>query len=125
MSARLKVIREQAMQRVDFERYRIFVRYLGCGIVVVGLFLLARLLYGMFGGPGSMDVVGGMEGAWERRVAVLAFRLPVPLHVISVGLIVQRRWLPRAAARAAWVSVMISGCWLGLALAARWLVFER
>jgi hypothetical protein len=115
------------MQKLDVEKHWLVVRFLGCGVVVVGLFLLARLLYAVFGGPGSgsMDVIDGVEGAWGLKAAVLALRLPVPLHVISVGLIVQRRWLPRAAARAAWVSVMISGCWLGMALAARLLLFER
>jgi hypothetical protein len=48
-----------------------------------------------------------------RRIVWLA---PVPLHVISVGFVLQRRWLSPHGRRIVWLAVIISGCWLGVAL---------
>jgi hypothetical protein len=49
----------------------------------------------------------------------LGLIIPVPLHIISIGLVLKRKWLSRFWARAAWPAIFISGCWLGAAIAVR------
>jgi hypothetical protein len=107
------------------EKHRVVVRAMGSGVVLAGMFLLVRLLHGVSAGSVTVDGIGWVQATWGRKAVVLALRLPVPLHVMSVGLMVQKRWLPPAEARAAWVSVVISGCWLGVALAVRLLLLEK
>ncbi len=38
------------------------------------------------------------------------------MHVIAVGLILQKKQLARGWARLAWWAAVFSGCWLGAAL---------
>lgn len=46
----------------------------------------------------------------------LGLTFPVPLHVISIGLILQRRWLSSGWSKFAWIAIVTSGLWLGAAL---------
>lgn len=95
------------------------VRAVAGGILGVGVLLLVRLAMSVWDGSIAAHGPGGVEVFWARASLGLLLRLPVPLHVISVGLILQTRWLSPAMARAAWVAVVVSGCWLGGALAVR------
>ena len=98
------------------------IRGLATAISVVGVLLLARIL--IMANSGSLT---GMlfpqvpaSGAWTA--GAIALSLPVPFHVIAIGLILQRRWLPERWARVAWISIVVSGCWLGAALAIKLLL---
>lgn len=46
----------------------------------------------------------------------LLIALPVPLHVIFIGLILQKRFLSPGWAKFAWVGIVTSGMWLGASL---------
>ena len=93
------------------------------GVVVVGVLLLIRLLVRAVAGPPGDELSDRhLSGSWLTTLSALALALPVPLHVIAVGLIVQKRWLSPLWARVAWYAVVISGCWLGVALAVKLLV---
>lgn len=88
-------------------------------VILLGIALLAKLLYAFFSGQLVLQTFPSTHESWTGSVFALALKLPVPFHVISVGLILQRRWLPAALSKIAWYSVVISGCWLGAALAIR------
>jgi uncharacterized BrkB/YihY/UPF0761 family membrane protein len=83
----------------------------------VGFFLLARVIYGAVDGALGPQLSPGSQQSLRNIMVVLGLRLPVPLHVISVGLLLQRRWLPPSWARITLGAVVVSGCWLGAALA--------
>ncbi len=87
--------------------------------MMVGIFLLIRLVHRAFNGTLAAQYFAYTLGAWTSTAGALGLSLPVPLHVISVGLIVQKRWLSPPWAKAAWYAVVISGCWLGTSLAVR------
>ena len=53
----------------------------------------------------------GVVNAWAFGLSV-----PVPFHMIAVGLILQKRWLSPEWRKAAWYGAAVSGLWLGLAL---------
>lgn len=85
-------------------------------MVVVGLFLLAGVIHKAAVSSLATEVFGRPPGSWTHQIYALGLALPVPFHVISVGLILQRRWLSPVWARGAWIATVVSGCWLGLAL---------
>ncbi len=95
---------------------RILARIGLSGIVAVGFFLLAGVLHKAAAGALVTETFGRPPGSWTDQIWALGLALPVPFHVISVGLILQRRWLSPAWARGAWIATVVSGCWLGLAL---------
>lgn len=49
----------------------------------------------------------------------LLLALPVPLHVIFIGLIIQKKHFSSPWQRFAWVGITGSGVWLGISLAVR------
>lgn len=95
---------------------RVLARIGASGIVVVGLLLLAGVLHKAATGSLVTEAFGRSRVSWVYLIYALGLALPVPAHVISVGLILQRRWLSSLWARGAWIATVISGCWLGLAL---------
>ena len=95
------------------------VRVTGSLAVLVGLCLLARVVYRASSGTLAAQYFPYARGSWTSSVYALGLSLPVPFHIISVGLVVQKRWLPPFWARAAWFAVVVSGCWLGAALAVK------
>lgn len=58
-----------------------------------------------------------------HHVGGMLLALPVPLHVIFIGLIIQKKHLSPRWARFAWIGISSSGVWLGIALALRLFVF--
>lgn len=104
--------------------WRIAVRAVAGGVIGVGILLLLRLVMSVWDGSIAAHGPGRVEPFWVRAALGFVLRLPVPLHVISVGLILQSRWLSPAMARTAWVAVVVSGCWLGGALAVRLFLLE-
>jgi hypothetical protein len=91
-------------------------------VIVVGVLLFAKVIYEAATGSLSAELFARPKGSWLLTLYALALSLPVPFHVVSVGLILRRRWLSPAWARVAWVAVVTSGCWLGAALAIKLLV---
>jgi hypothetical protein len=91
-------------------------------VVAVGLGLLARVIYRAAVGSLSAQLFSQLQGSWILTMLALGLSLPVPFHVISVGLILKRRWLSPFWAKAARLAVVVSGCWLGVALAIKLLV---
>jgi hypothetical protein len=96
---------------------RIIIRLIANVAVAVGLFLLVRVFYRTATGSLAAQLLPGLQESWPKNLYALGLSLPVPLHVISVGLVLQRRWLPHHWTRIVWLAVVISGCWLGVALA--------
>ncbi|MBN2432572.1 MAG: hypothetical protein JXQ27_13940 [Acidobacteria bacterium] len=93
-------------------------------IVLVGAGLLVRALWGILAGsalhgPGHAAHLSDLSGSIVMRE--LGVRLPVPFHVMAVGLFLQRFRLSPRWRRFAWWAVVVSGVWLGLALLARWM----
>ncbi len=88
-------------------------------IIVVGLCLLAKVLYNAATGSLATRFFAQSPGSRLDTVYALGLALPIPFHVILIGLIVQKRWLSPRWAKIAWFAVIISGCWLGASLAIR------
>ncbi len=89
------------------------------GIVVVGVFMLVGIVWQAVGGSLVARLHLGSGGAWTASLFALVLGLPIPLHVISIGLILQRRWLSPLWSKAAWIAIVGSGCWLGVSLVVR------
>ena len=85
--------------------------------IVVGFFLLTKAIYGAVDNTIASSFWRQSQGKMWSTLIGLSLSLPIPLHIISVGLILQRRWLPPQWAKIAMPAVVISGCWLGAALA--------
>ena len=92
------------------------VRLIANAAIAVGLYLFARMIYGAANGSLTAQLFPEpQESAWYTA-ASLVLALPIPCHVISVGLLLQRSWLPHPWSRYAFLAAVISGCWLGAAL---------
>jgi len=91
-------------------------------VILIGLYLLGRVWCNSFSGAAAQQYFGTSAVSGIQNFYALSLGLPIPLHVISVGLVLQMHWLsPRWTKFARW-AIVISGCWLGLALAIRWLI---
>ena len=101
---------------------KILAKVLANTVVVVGLLLLVRVFHEAATGSLVGRVLPNATVSSATTALALGLALPIPFHVISIGLIVQRRWLPRRLARIAWWAIVTSGCWLGVALAVKWLI---
>ena len=95
---------------------RMTVRLIANIAILVGIYLLARTIYGAANGSAAARLVHESQGFVSSTVIALALDLPVPFHVISVGLLFQRRWLSHSWAKTAFPATVISGGWLGVAL---------
>ncbi len=84
--------------------------------ILVGLYLFARMIYGAVSGSLAAQLFPESQESVSKALVVLSLGLPVPFHVISVGLLLQRRWMPHSWARISFLAVVISGCWLGAAI---------
>ncbi|MBI9081148.1 MAG: hypothetical protein JEY79_15585 [Pseudodesulfovibrio sp.] len=85
-------------------------------VSVVGFCLLGLVIHDAVTGVLAGRFFPDAESSVSLHVGVLLLALPVPLHVIFIGLIVQKRWLSPLWARFAWVGIVGSGVWLGGAL---------
>jgi len=100
---------------------KIVVRTIAHVIVFVGFFLLGRVLYYGLNGGLAQQYFAQSQGSAIQNVYALGLSLPIPFHVIAIGLVLQLRWLSPIWTRGARWAIVLSGCWLGLALAIRWL----
>lgn len=81
--------------------------------------MLALLLWDALGGEVAGKYFPDADHTRAHHIGGLLLALPVPLHVIFIGLIVQKKWLSPPMARMAWIGIVTSGVWLGIALAIR------
>jgi hypothetical protein len=101
---------------------KIFVRVIANITILIGFFLLVRVLYYGLSGVLAQQYFTTPQGSMIQNIYAFGLSLPIPLHIIAVGLVLQLRWLSPTWARATRWGIVLSGCWLGLALAIRWLV---
>ena len=85
-------------------------------VTVVGLGLLVLVVVDWHNGLLVAELFPDVEHTPRLHIYSLLLALPVPLHVIFIGLIVQKKWLSPALARFAWVGISSSGVWLGISL---------
>ncbi|MEE9497066.1 MAG: hypothetical protein V3V39_11115 [Desulfobacterales bacterium] len=95
---------------------RNIIRLIAKVAVVVGLFLLVRVIYHADSGSLLAQLFPESQQLWANNLYAIGLSLPVPFHVISIGFVLQRRWLPPHWIRIVWLAVVISGCWLGVTL---------
>ncbi|MEE4262149.1 MAG: hypothetical protein V2I56_05625 [Desulfobacteraceae bacterium] len=100
---------------------KIVVRTIAHVIVLVGFFLLGRVIYYGLNGVLVQQYFAQSRGSVIQNVYALGLSLPIPFHVIAIGLVLQLRWLSPIWTRGARWAIGLSGCWLGLAFAIRWL----
>ena len=84
--------------------------------VAAGLLMLVRVIYHAANGSLVAQLFPESQQSWISNLYAIALSLPVSLHVISVGSVMQRRWLSSHWIRIVWPAVVISGCWLVVAL---------
>ncbi len=101
---------------------KIVVRIIADVIILIGLFLLGRVLYYGHSGVLAQQYFAQSQGSTIQNIYALGLGLPIPLHIIAVGLVLQLRWLSPGWTKCARWAIVISGCWLGFALGIRWLV---
>ncbi|MBT8358282.1 MAG: hypothetical protein KJO61_10985 [Deltaproteobacteria bacterium] len=108
-------MRTQAESR---NRYvvKILIRVISNIIIFTGLVLLILVLYNAALGTLSNLVFEGSTDSSLWNVIAIGLSLPVPLHVISIGLLLQKKWLPHRWVKISWIAIILSGCWLGIAL---------
>jgi hypothetical protein len=93
-----------------------FVRILANAVVAAGVILFIRTMHHSINGTLVIRVFEKSTDLWTTNLWALALMMPIPFHVMAVGLILQKRYLSQTWKRIAWFSVVISGCWLGLSL---------
>jgi len=112
----------QTAVRDNLSMGKIFVRVIANVIVLIGFFLLGRVLYYALNGVLAHQYFPQSRGSVIQNVYALGLSLPIPFHIIAVGLVLQLRWLSPIWARGTRWAIVGSGCWLGTALMIRWLV---
>ena len=101
---------------------KIVIRVIANTVVLIGLYLLGRVLCNSFSGAAAQQYFGSPAVSEIQNIYALLLGLPIPLHVIAIGLVLQMHWLsPRWRKFTRW-AIVISGCWLGFALGVRWLI---
>jgi len=94
-------------------------RILASSVTLVGVVLLGLTLYYWQQGDLAPKYFPDITHTDTHHLSGLLLALPVPLHVIFIGLIVQKKHLSRPWQRIAWVGICGSGIWLGISLAIR------
>ncbi len=94
-------------------------RICASAVSIAGLGLLGLVLYDATVGALAAKFFPGTESTPFLHLGGLLLALPVPLHIIFIGMIVQVKWLKPPWARLARVGIVFSGLWLGVALAAK------
>lgn len=92
------------------------IRIIANTVVAAGFYLLIQTLCHAASGTLTKTVFGNSPGSSIWNAAAIGLSLPIPLHVISIGLFLQKKWLPTRWIKATWIAIAFSGCWLGMAL---------
>ncbi len=91
-------------------------RLLASMVSVIGIGLLVIVLMDWQAGTLAPRYFPELEHMTKHHIYGLLLALPVPLHVIFIGLIVQKQWLSPIWQRFAWVGIVTSGLWLGASI---------
>lgn len=94
-------------------------RTLASATTLVGVVLLVLTFSNWHQGELAARYYPGLEHAVGHHFKGLLLALPAPLHVVFIGLILQKRHLTAPWRRFAWVGITASGIWLGISLAVR------
>lgn len=87
-------------------------------VVLVGIFLLIRVFYNTVNGSLVLQLFPNVENSpWYFAFYAMALSIPVPFHVISVGFVLQKRWISPSWEGVIQRATVISGCMLGVSLA--------
>lgn len=97
----------------------LLIRLTASAVSIVGCLLLVGTFTDWIVGDLATRFFPDEQPSPGLNLAGLLLALPIPLHVIFVGLIVQKRWLSPTWARFAWIGVVSSGVWLGISLTFR------
>ncbi len=106
-------MRTQAESRSQYLA-KIAIRVIANIIITTGLVLLILVLYKAATGTLSNTVFVSSADSSIWNVTAIGLSLPVPLHVISIGLLLQKKWLPHRWVKISWIAIVLSGCWLGM-----------
>ncbi len=96
-----------------------FYRALAWIVFVVGVVIFGLTLWRAVNGQLVERYFPEAAPSFALTIAAFALRLPIPLHIMAIGLIVQKPYLSRPLAKFSWFFIVTSGCWLGLSLAIR------
>lgn len=99
-----------------------FLKITANAVILTGVLLLTRVLYFAASGQLAEPLFSHCQDSWMIQLYALILSLPVPIHVMSVGLIIRRKWLSPVWVKTAWYAVVISGFWLGAALGIKLIV---
>ena len=86
-------------------------------IVGVGVALLIKTAFSSFNGDLARELFPDRPASAMANACAFGLSVPVPLHVMAVGLFLQLKQLSPGWRKTARFAVVISGLWLGLALA--------
>lgn len=91
-------------------------RILASTITVIGICMLILVIADWHNGDLAGRYFSDVEHTSSHHLQGLLLALPIPLHVIFIGLIIQKQWLTPPWARFAWVGIVSSGLWLGASM---------
>ena len=98
---------------------RAIVRNICTTVTILGLCLLGVAVFQAWEGELAAEYYPDAVHTAKHHAGGLLLALAVPFHVIFIGMILQRKWLTRPMARFARLGIVLSGIWLGVALAVR------
>jgi len=96
-------------------------RILSVFIIFSGIFFLIFTLHTAILNSLTEQSISGAEGKYLKHFSGLLISLPVPLHIISIGMIIGSKNYSNLWKKIAWFAVIISGIWLGIAVGVRFL----
>ena len=85
-------------------------------VVAAGFYLLFQILFHAASGTLTKTVFGSTPGSSLWNIGAIALSLPVPFHVISIGLILQKHWFSTRWVKVSWFAIIVSGSGLCVAL---------
>jgi hypothetical protein len=71
-----------------------------------------RVIYHAVSGSLVAQLFPESQQLWTNNLYAIGLSLPVPLHVISVGFVLQRRWLSPHGRRIVWLAAGGDYLWL-------------
>lgn len=101
---------------------RAIVRNICTSVTILGLCLLGVAVYNAWEGHLAVKYFPDAVHTAGHHAGGLLLALGVPLHIIFIGMILQKKWLTKPMALCARVGIVVSGIWLGIALAVRYFV---
>ena len=78
--------------------------------------LLIKTVLVSFSGDLAREILPDWPASAMANASAFGLSVPVPLHVMAVGLFLQLKHLSPGWRKTVRFAVVISGCWLGLAL---------